>query len=115
MSATHYGAEMPDRRVKSGVMQYDNTVTLGNVISIAAAISAVGLAWGMMTARQDAADLRDAQQNVQFSQAINRIDEALKEQRAEMKDQSRAIGAITTDTALIRGRLAGEGTGMSRK
>jgi hypothetical protein len=111
-----YGAEMPDRRVKSGFMHYDNTITLGNVVTVGMAVAAAGIAWGAMSARQDAADLRDAQQGQQFSQAISRIDEALKEQRLEMKDQARALSAITTDTALIRGRLAGnDGTSTGRK
>lgn len=113
---TRYGADMPDRRVKSGFMHYDNTVTLGNVVTVVAAVAAAGIAWGVMSARQDAADLRDAAQNQQFSQAIARIDEALKEQRLEMKDQARALSAITTDTALIRGRLASsDGAAASRK
>lgn len=116
VSPTQHGAEMPDRRLKSSFMSYSNTITLGNILTAGSALLAVGVAWGLMTARQDAADLRDAQQNIQFSQAIAEVKEALKEQRLEMKDQARALSAITTDTALIRGRLAGnDGVGAGRK
>ena len=72
----------------------------------AGTIVAVAVSWGVMTARQDAADQRQAAQGVEFSRAIARIDEALKEQRNDQKDLAKAVQAITTDTALIRGRLA---------
>lgn len=113
---TRYGADMPDRRVKSGFMSYTNTITLGNLVTAVSAVLGIGIAWGLMTARQDAAELRAAQQNIQFSQAIAEVKEALKEQRLELKDQARTLTTITADTALIRGRLAsGDGASSSRK
>lgn len=102
---------MPHTRVKSGFMAYDKTVTLGNLMTAGAALVSVAVGWGMLTARMDAADQRLITQNVQFTQAIARIDEALKEQRLEGKDLAKSLNAITTDTALIRGRLAsGDGS-----
>ena len=110
---TETGGLMPHTRVKSGFMAYDKTVTLGNLMTAGAALVSVAVGWGMLTARMDAADQRLITQNVQFTQAIARIDEALKEQRLEMKDQARSLNSITTDTALIRGRLAsGDGSAV---
>lgn len=106
---------MPHRQqVKSAFMAYDKTVTLGNLITAGAAALSVAFGYGVLTSRMDHADQRLATQNVQFTQAIARIDEALKEQRLEMKDQARSLNSITTDTALIRGRLAGNDSGTTR-
>lgn len=104
---------MPNTRVKSGFMAYDKTVTLGNLITAGAAVFSVGMAWGVLSSRMDRTDDKLAGQTAQFTQAISRIDEALKEQRLEMKDQAKSLNAITTDTALIRGRLASGDGGAS--
>lgn len=95
-----------NRAVKSHTMRLDGTITYGNLLTAAGTIVAVAVSWGVMTARQDAADQRQAAQGVEFSRAIARIDDALKEQRTDQKELARAVQAITTDTALIRGRLA---------
>lgn len=99
------------RKVKSHPMKLDGTVTYGNLITAGAAVVSVALGWGVMTARQDASDLRQAAQSVEFTRAIARIDDALKEQRNDQKDLAKAVQAITTDTALIRGRLSGNDGG----
>jgi pyruvate-formate lyase len=112
---TETGRLMPNTRVKSGLMAYDKTVTLGNLITAGAAAVSVAFGYGVLTNRMDAADQRMAAQAVQFTQAIARIDEGLKEQRQDQKDMTRAITSITTDTALIRGRLASGDTASVRK
>lgn len=112
---TETGRLMPNTRVKSGLMAYDKTVTLGNLITAGAAALSVAFGYGVLTTRMDAAEQRAGTQAVQFTQAIARIDEALKEQRQDQKDMARAVTAITTDTALIRGRLASNDSGAVRK
>lgn len=101
-------------RVKSHSMRLDGTITYGNLLTAAGTIVAVAVSWGVMTARQDAAEKSQAAQAQQFTQAIARIDEALKEQRTDQKDLARAVQTITTDTALIRGRLASSDSGSNR-
>lgn len=110
---TETGGPM-NRAVKSHSMKLDGTVTYGNLLTAAAAVVSVAVGWGVMTARQDAADQRQAAQGVEFSRAIARIDDALKEQRNDQKDLAKAVQAITTDTALIRGRLASNDGGSPR-
>jgi hypothetical protein len=106
---------MPHRQIKSGFMKLDGTITVGNLITAGAALVSIAIGWGMLTARMDANDQRQAAQGLQFSQAIARIDEALKEQRTDQKDLAKAVQAITTDTALIRGRLASNDTQTSTR
>ena len=104
------------RPVKSGFMKLDGTITLGNLITAGTAMVSIAIGLAVMTARQDAQDMRLTTQGVEFTRAIARIDDALKEQRTDQKDLAKAVQAITTDTALIRGRLAGnDGTGPTRK
>jgi hypothetical protein len=46
----------------------------------------------------------------EFMQVITDMREAVREQRVEIKELQKSVNAITTDTALIRGRLAGGDT-----
>lgn len=91
---------------KRSFMKFDSTVTSGNILTAAAALASVAMGWGMLTARMDAADVRATAQRAEFTQAISDVREALKEQRTETKELQRSLSTITTDTALIRGRLA---------
>ena len=95
-----------NRAVKSHSMRLDGTITYGNLLTAVGSIVAIAVSWGVMTARIEASDKRQEAQGVEFSRAIARIDDALKEQRNDQKDLAKAVQAITTDTALIRGRLA---------
>ncbi len=88
-------------------MKIDGTITMGNLITAGAAMLSVGIGWGVVNGRLDAQADRQLAQGAQFSQAILRIDEALKEQRQDQKDLAKVVNLITTDTALIRGRLSG--------
>lgn len=106
---------MPHSRVKSRAMKFDGTVTYGNLITAASAIVGLAIGWGMLTARMDAADNRATAQRVEFIQITNDLKEAIKEQRIEMRELQKTINVITTDTALIRGRLAGNDAGISSK
>lgn len=102
------------RVAKSHPMKIDGTVTYGNLITAASALLSVAFGYGVLTNRMDASDQRATQQRVEFSQAVTDLREAIKDQRTEMKEVQRSINAITTDTALIRGRLASDGTASSR-
>lgn len=96
-------AEQPEKR---RYMKFDPQITMGNILTAGAALVSVSVAWGVLTARMDAADQRAQQQRTEFSQAVADLREAIKEQRGEMRDVQKSINMITTDTALIRGRLA---------
>jgi len=95
-------------------MKYSGEITLGNLVSAGTALVAVAVGWGVLVTRVDASDQRMAAQRTEFTQALQDTKEAIKELRADSKELQKAVGAITTDTALIRGRLAGN-DGPSRK
>lgn len=99
-------APLEPENTSSKLMRFDSTVTSGNILTAVAALVSVSVGWGMLTARMDAADQRAAQQRSEFTQAISDVRDALKEQRTETKELQKSIQTITTDTALIRGRLA---------
>jgi len=101
--------------VKSGFMKYDNTITLGNVLTIGAAVVSVSVGWGVLTTRQDALKASSDDQRREFTAALADVREAIKEQRNDTKDLQKSVNAITENTALIRGRLAGDTTPTPRK
>lgn len=96
-------------------MDYQKTVTLGNLLTAGGAIVSVAVAWGAMTARMDASDQRIVAQRLELTTAIAEIREGMKEQRNDQRDLAKAVQAITTDTALIRGRLASNDTNQRNK
>lgn len=98
---------MEHEPVKSRSMKFDGTITYGNLFAGACALVSVSIGWGALTNRMDAADQRSVATSLQFSSAISDVREAIKEQRSEMREVQKSVNAITTDTALIRGRLAG--------
>lgn len=102
------------RVTKSHPMKLDGTVTYGNLITAASALIGVAFGYGVLTNRMDASDQRATQQRAEFSQAVVELKESIKDQRTEMKEVQRSINAITTDTALIRGRLASDGASTTR-
>lgn len=102
------------RVAKSHPMKIDGTVTYGNLITAASALISVAFGYGVLTNRMDASDQRAVSQRAEFSQAVVELKESIKEQRTEMKEVQRSINAITTDTALIRGRLASDGATSTR-
>lgn len=102
------------RVAKSHPMKLDGTVTYGNLITAASALIGVAFGYGVLTNRMDASDQRATQQRAEFSQAVVELKESIKDQRVEMKEVQRSINAITTDTALIRGRLASDGASTTR-
>lgn len=87
-------------------MRLDGTITYGHILTAITVVLGFGAQWGMNQEKFSTQDKAIAAQYQQFAQSIARVDEALKEQRLEMKDQAKSLNAITTDTALIRGRLA---------
>lgn len=104
------------RPVKSGFMKVDGTITVGNIFVAISAIVTVALSAGIMSGRLDKIEERAVTQRTEFSQALLDVKEGLKEQRQESKELAKAVQAITTDTALIRGRLAGnDGSNPARK
>lgn len=92
--------------VKSKFMNFDSTVTSGNILTAAAAVLSVGVGWGVLTARLDASDQRALAQRAEFAQMIADQRESMREQRAEMREVQKTLNGLSNDTALIRGRLA---------
>lgn len=111
---TETGDLLPDGQVKSRVMRFDPTVTSGNILTAATAILAVGVGWGVLTARMDASERALMAQRQEINQMVADVREAMKEQRGEMRELQKSVNGITTDTALIRGRLAGSGESSNR-
>lgn len=97
---------MPARPVKSSLMKYDGTITMGNLITAFTALISVGVAWGTMDSRVSAQSDKLGAQATQFAQAITEVRESIKEQKSDLKDLQKSINTITNDTALIRGRMA---------
>lgn len=103
-----------NRAVKSHSMRLDGTITYGNILTAVGTIVAVAVSWGVMSTRQEAMDARITKQDAEFSKAISDVREAIKEQRLDTKELQKSVNAITTDTALIRGRLASNDGGSNR-
>ncbi len=99
------GDLLPNESVKAGpaehraTMKLDGTITYGNILAALSAIAAAGIAWGVLTSQV-------SQQRQEFTQAISDIKDSLRDQRLETKELQKSVNNITTDTALIRGRLA---------
>lgn len=109
---THVRARQP----KTHPMKLDGTITYGNIMVAASAALSVGIGWGILTSRQESTDKTVAAQSVEFKAAISDIKESQRDARLEAKELQRSVAAISTDTALIRGRLAnGDGTARSGK
>lgn len=107
---TETGGLEPVRPVNSHSMKFDGTVTYGNLITAGCALVSIAVGWGMLSARLDATDSRATAQRVEFVQITTDLKEGMKEQRTEMRELQKSVSAINTDTALIRGRLAGGDT-----
>jgi septal ring factor EnvC (AmiA/AmiB activator) len=92
---------------KRATMKIDGTITYGNILAAVSAIAAAGIAWGVLTSQV-------SQQRQEFTSAISDIKDSIREQRLETKDLQKSMNAITTDTALIRGRLASGDSNVTR-
>lgn len=93
---------------KHPIMKYDPTVTLGNYLTIIAAVVSVSVGWGVLTTRQDALEATSDDQRREFSQALSAMREEMREQRMDVKDLQKSVNLVSSDMALIRGRLAGQ-------